>query len=259
MQPKLDSKFSEFARGLSTPLRAFQTILKYPRLMFLSLFPIFMTVLVAALCFYAVLVGALSIANHWFQNWIGSYAGMATGIFAFIIGLFSLYLLFHSVGLLLSLIASPFNDWLAEETERALGKAPVALTLFVLLRVFFLDLRKTLLTLTASIGLWFLALMPGVGLLAPFGFALVTTLTFISYPQSRRQLGLIECLTWMRDHFFASLGFGFSTLILFGIPVLNAFAIPLSVVGGTLLFLENDKTRVTFEGGGLRSHSGSGL
>jgi uncharacterized protein involved in cysteine biosynthesis len=71
------------------------------------------------------------------------------------------------------------------------------------------------------------------------GFSLITTLTFISYPQSRRQLGLIQCLAWMRKNLFASLGFGLATMILFGIPVVNAFALPLSVVGGTLLYLES--------------------
>jgi CysZ protein len=231
----------EFFRGLTTPFRALKMIFDHPKLMSLSLFPIFMTLVVAALCIYAVLTGAWYIGNHWFQMLLGNYTGIATGIFAFFIGIFSLYLLFHSIGILLSFIASPFNDWLAEETERATGAIPKPLSFAVFFRVFLLDLRKTILTLSVSIGLWFLAFIPGAGILSAVGFALVTTLTFISYPQSRRQLGVIECLTWMKVHFFASLGFGLATMILFGVPVVNAFSLPLSVVGGTLLFLGETK------------------
>jgi CysZ protein len=231
----------EFFRGFSTPFRAVKMIFDHPRLISLSLFPIFMTLLVAALCIYGVLTGAWYIGNHWFQAVLGNYAGVATGLLAFVIGIFSVYLLFHSIGILLSFIASPFNDWLAEETERASGAKPQPLTFAVFFRVFLLDLRKTILTLSVSIGLWFLTFIPGAGILSAVGFALVTTLTFISYPQSRRQLGVIECLGWMKAHFFASLGFGFATMILFGLPVLNAFSLPVSVVGGTLLFLGETK------------------
>jgi uncharacterized protein involved in cysteine biosynthesis len=244
MPHKLDSKFSEFVRGFLTPVRALQTVFHRPKLLTICLFPIFLTLVVAALCIYAVLIGAWSIGTTWFQSFAGSYTGIATGIFAFFAGIFTLYLAFQSMSILLSLLASPFNDWLAEETERALGKAPIPLTFGVFVRVFFLDLRKTVLTLVASLGFWFLAFVPGLGLLSPLGFALITTLTFISYPQSRRHFGVIECLLWMKRNFAASLGFGLSAMILFAIPVLDVFALPLSVVGGTLLFLETeDRTK----------------
>ena len=240
MPHKLDLRFNELIRGLTTPIRALKLIFKYPRLIFFSSFPIMVTIIVSALCIYAVLTGAWSLGMAWFQNIAGSYAGVASGILAFLFGIFTLYLMFHSVGISLSLIASPFNDMLAEETERVCGQSPCKLTLSTFVHIFFLDLRKTVLTLSLSLGLWFLALVPVVGLLSPLGFSLITTLTFISYPQSRRHLGIIECLVWMRNHSMASLGFGFSTMVLFGIPVLNAFALPISVVGGTLLFLENE-------------------
>jgi CysZ protein len=239
MLQNLGFKFRDLIRGFTTPIRAAQKIFASPRLVFLSLFPIFISLLVAAFCIFAVLSGAWAAGNLWFQNIAGTYAQAASGIFSFVVGVFTLYLLFQSIGIILSFIASPFNDWLAEETERACGQRPQSLSFFSLIRVFFLDFRKTILTLSVSISLWFIALVPGLGLISPVGFALVTTLTFISYPQSRRHLGVIQCLIWMKENFAASLGFGFSTLILFGIPICNVFALPLSVVGGTLLFLES--------------------
>jgi len=238
------SKFSEFVRGFTTPFRALQKIFEHPKLIFLSLFPALLTLFVLAFCIYAVLTGAWAFGHAWLQNLAGTYTGVATGILTFIVGFFTFYLMFQSIGILLSLVASPFNDWLAEETERACGRKPISLNFGILIRVFFLDLRKTIFTLISGIALWFLALVPGLGIFSPIGFALITTLTFISYPQSRRQLGLIECLHWMKSHLAASLGFGFSTLLLMSIPVVNAFALPLSVVGGTLLFLESDPVEI---------------
>jgi CysZ protein len=235
-------KFNSFVRGFTTPVRALQAIFENPRLIFLSLFPILMTLVVAAICIYAILTGAFSLGTAWFQSIAGTYAGVASGIFAFIVGIFSFYLMFHTIGILLSLLSSPFNDWLSEETERSVGRKVTPLNFWILIRVFFLDLLKTAATLSFSVVLWIMALIPGLGLIAPLGFALITTLTFISYPQSRRNFGLIECFIWVKRNLAASLGFGLATMLMFGIPVVNVFALPLAVVGGTLLFIDCEKS-----------------
>ena len=240
MPLNLDLKFKNFLRGATTPVRALQTIFHHPRLIFISIFPMMVTAVAIALSIYAILTGAWSFGTAWFQSFTGQYTGLATGVFAFIVGSFTFYLLFHSIGILLSLLSSPFNDWLAEETERACGKERVTLSFRILFLVFLSDIRKSVLTLTASLGFWLLAFVPVLGLIAPLGFTLITTLTFISYPQSRRHLGIFECLLWIKSNIFLSLGFGLTTTLLFGIPVINVFALPLAVVGGTLLFLENE-------------------
>ena len=84
-------------------------------------------------------------------------------------------------------------------------------------------------------------LLPVANIVFFIGLVLLHTFTFITYPQSRREQGLLQSLLWIKDHFYLSLGFGVMSFILFSIPVIDFFALPISVVGGTLLFCDTNK------------------
>lgn len=236
MPSNLDSKFNRFIRGVSTPARVLSFCVDHPKLMIYSLLPMGMTILAVGIIIYVLLAGAWKLSNDFFMNSMGQYAQDLSQLMVVIVGLLSLYLLFHTFSLLLSLIASPFNDLLSEVTETSIGEKPKPLQFTDLVQVFFLDLRKTVLTLFIVGILGALTFVPGLGFFTFIGFALVQTLTFITYPQSRHGLGIVPSLVWIRAHFFESLGFGLVTLFLFGIPVLNLFALPVAVIGGTLLY-----------------------
>ena len=242
MPSNLDSRFKNFARGFTTPFRALEVVFTHPKLILLSLLPVVVTLFVTAAIIYACLAGAWAQGNNLFQNTLGSYSWITGGFLLIIVGLLVLYFIFHALSILISLIASPFNDLLSEATEKAVGSNFPKLGFLDLLRVFFLDLRKALVSLFFAGCFGVLSLVPVVGFLSLPGFALIHTLTFVTYPQSRRRQGVSESLVWMRSHWEASLGFGLMTLFLFSIPVINFFALPLSVVGGTLLYLENEKS-----------------
>jgi len=89
-------------------------------------------------------------------------------------------------------------------------------------------------------------LLPVANVIFFLGLALLNTFTFITYPQSRREHGLSESLQWIRNHFWLSLGFGITTLLLFSIPLVDFFALPVSVVGGTILFFEASHSEARF-------------
>ncbi len=237
MQSNSDSKFKgsffyELFLGLALPLRALKLIMLDPKLLSLSVMPVLITLAAMAGLIYFSLAGA----STFIYTYLGPYfGGAAQGVLLIAL----LFLAFQSMILIVSLFAIPFNDWLAEQTEKSSG---VALThgsgVSYYSRVMFLDILKTILNLVLTIlftlGTW----IPLVGIIFFLGLALLNTLNFIAYPQSRRLEGVSASLTWLKQNGPRSFGFGIATLILFSIPVINFFALPISVVGGTLLYLK---------------------
>jgi CysZ protein len=141
------------------------------------------------------------------------------------------------LGVCIAWISSPFNDRLALQTERSCGVPDPDENLAILLRGIWLDFKKTILALIAVILLTLFGLIPGIGILAWLGMALVNAFVYLSYPLNRRQAGIRDGFAWILAHPMRSLGFGIATTLLFAIPILNLFALPLAVVGGTLTYL----------------------
>ncbi len=241
-QSTLASKFNDLLKGAITPFLALKLIFNHSRLLSLSLAPIISAVIVFSLMIYALLAGLWTFAHSTFIAFINSYSG----IFFVLAAILTLSALsFFAVSFLtffVSLLASPFNDILAEKTELALGESDVPhWSVGRLFRIFWIDLRKSILTLFTALIFSLGLLIPVANVLFFIGLALLNTFTFITYPQSRREHGLAKSLLWIGDHLFLSLGFGITTLLLFSIPVIDIFALPISVVGGTILFCDSNK------------------
>ena len=234
-----DSKLDQFLNGIVTPIRAVGVIVSSPKLITWSAFPIFTMLVVLSVVFYCLMAGLWTWITTHFTGFFAGYHSALMAAVGVIAGLIFIYAVIQSLAILTSLVASPFNDFLAESAERELGVVNVpGFTFKRALRVFFLDLRKTCLSLILSLILSLCLLIPVVGIAAFIGIALLTTFTFITYPQSRRELGVWESFRWVRSEFPSSMGFGLTSALMFTIPVINIFALPICVVGGTLLYLE---------------------
>jgi len=242
MQPNSVSKselqserrfFSDFTYGLTTPVRAVTVIFAHPKLIALSGLPILTTVVLLSFAIYAILAGFGSWAHTTFLNHSASLSLIASIVF----GLALVFFAINSLTFLSSLVASPFNDWLAESTEHSVQVPNVPTqNLARFIRVFFVDLRKTVLSLALSVLFTLGGLIPVVGIAFLLGLSLLNTFTFVTYPQSRRMHGIRASWKWISQHLAMSLGFGIVTTLMFSIPVANLFALPISVVGGTLLY-----------------------
>jgi len=137
-----------------------------------------------------------------------------------------------------SIVASPFNDILAERTER-FTEIPLPSvtkkTLKVHVILIGIDLFKTVITFSATV---FAIMFFWVPILNIFAFILTflfVTFQYISYPQTRRSVGLRRGAKFLWHHIYACTGFGAILSFLFAIPFLSSFVLPLAVVGGTLL------------------------
>ena len=165
-------------------------------------------------------------------GWLGTAAAILAAAAAFLIGV----LAFSGIA---ALISTPFNDFLAEATERhaepKMLPAPTG-TIATTLRNVFLDFGKTLLSLAAMGFAFLLSFIPVVNLASPLIAIFAITFQYITYPQTRRGQGVWASLRFLRKNAALSLGFGIAHLSLFSIPVVSAFVLPLAVVGGTLLY-----------------------
>jgi uncharacterized protein involved in cysteine biosynthesis len=144
-----------------------------------------------------------------------------------------------------TLIACPFNDFLAERAEPHATpplKPAAPQSISAKIKLILIDLLKTAAAVSVSLISLLLSWIPILNFFALILTFLLFTFQYISYPQTRRGLGVREGILFLKKHFFACLGFGSVTALLFSIPLVSCFVLPLAVVGGTLLFARAQET-----------------
>lgn len=247
-------RVSSLVFGATLPFQALRLILSNARLLVWSAIPIVITVAlsiwgVAWVKAKLVALGTAWLASHGYapDSWALQLAVVFLQIVLFVVAAVSF-------SLLAGIVASPFNDFLAESTERycrpALPLPPGAETIRWKIRAVWIDITKTaiigaiqlVLILFGLLAFW----IPGLNLVPLLAAFWLFTFQFVSYPQTRRGETFGVSFRFLIRHAFASLGFGAVIGTLFAIPVLSAFALPLAVVGGTLLYARANSPSAPF-------------
>lgn len=235
-------RVSSFLYGFSLPLAAARLIFRRKRLIAWSALPIALTLALSIWGVAFVKKKLVLIGVDWLAG-LGyapeSFAVQAAMIFIQIV-LFVLAAI--SFSFFAGVIASPFNDFLAEAAEPFADPPlpPAPANLGGKVKAIAIDIVKTVAITAAQLLLVVLGVfafwLPGLNLV-PFAAAFwLLAFQFVGYPQTRRGEGLRESARFLGRHLFATLGFGAAIGILFAIPIVSSFALPLAVVGGTLLY-----------------------
>ena len=107
------------------------------------------------------------------------------------------------------------------------------------------ELRKLVYFIVRAIPLGLLFVIPGINLAAPFIWALFSawmlTIEYLDYPMANHLLHFSEQKRLLRQRKMLSYGFGGSSLLMTMIPVVNFFAMPVSVAGATAMWVEELK------------------
>ncbi|MCK5919226.1 MAG: EI24 domain-containing protein, partial [Cocleimonas sp.] len=86
-----------------------------------------------------------------------------------------------------------------------------------------------------------ISLIPGLNIIAPFAWALygawMMALQYTDYPMGNHELFIKDELRLLRKHRGGSLGFGGAVTLMTMIPVINFFAMPAAVAGGTAFWV----------------------
>jgi CysZ protein len=141
------------------------------------------------------------------------------------------------------ILSTPFNEWLSNKTEAILGISVQtdgsSWSLFF--KQISIDLLKTVFAICIIFLSLVLTLVPLINALVPFLTSYVFAFQFLTYSQTRRKMGLNQSLGFIFNHPFECLGFGIVTGLGFSVPIFSLFFLPLSVIGGTLLFSRFNK------------------
>ncbi len=232
------SRLGSLWYGLGLPYAALRLVAATPALLLWSLLPIGLTLLlyvwvIAALQDWAM-ARILVIFTAWGWNpagWIVWTVSIASHAVLILVG--ALTFAFTS-----TVVASPFNDILAERTE-AVATPPMAPArnrgLRAQLRLVWIDLAKTVAATTAGFAAVLFAWVPVLNLLSIIAVCLLVCFQYTSYPQTRRHVRLARGFEFLVRHVWACVGFGGAITVLYSVPIVSSVALPLAVVGGTLL------------------------
>ncbi len=229
----------DFLFGLKLPLVAGRLILRHRSLFFLSLLPLLLTTFL----YVYVLAGAQSWASQEIRTMLAAWGWNHEGWISWFIRILS-EIVILTAGILTftftsTILATPFNDFLAERSERyATPPLPPALASGwrAMIRNILIDLIKTLATAIVAIFAFALSWIPVLNVLALILSLLLISFQYLSYPQTRRGIGMIVGSRFLFQHFWACLGFGAAISFIYLIPFISILGLPIAVVGGTLLF-----------------------
>jgi CysZ protein len=201
-----------------------------------------------------VFAGAILGMSHWLEsliNWLlGFLPAMLDWLRYLLWPLFTLagvLVIFYSFSILTNLLAAPFNGMLAEAVEQYLTGQTIdtggwKALVKDLLPSITSELRKLLYFIVRAIPLGLLFLFPITTLVAPFIWALFSawmlTIEYLDYPMANHLLHFSEQKRLLRQRKLLSYGFGGSSLLMTMIPVVNFFAMPVSVAGATAMWVE---------------------
>ena len=183
---------------------------------------------------------------RWLPDWL------ATGVEWVLYPLFAVLIIiavYYSFTMVANLIAAPFNAILAQKVEAKLLGREVefedASVISVIGRTLESEVKKMAHMLKWLILLLILTVLPGVNFIAPFAWmiygAWMLSLEYADYPMGNHELYFKDELIRLKKNKFKSLGFGSGIMLITAIPVVNFFAMPVSVAAGTAYWVDRLK------------------
>lgn len=225
--------------GALLPFQSLQMIFSYPSLLFWSALPIALTLTVYFFLIRRMQSEVKEILHRYLNSWGWNPDGFLTSTLFVFTGILMVIVGALTFSFISSIVSSPFNDILAERAERWTEPplSPVAkIPLLAKMKLVMIDLMKSVAAVIGVLSAILLSWVPGLNLVALCAAFQLVAFQYISYPQTRRGEGFSEGMHFLWRHFFACLGFGAVLSSLFAIPVLSSLAVPIAVVGGTMLY-----------------------
>ncbi len=231
-------RFRSLLYGLTLPYTAARLIVVTPALLFWSLVPIAITLALYVYVIAALQSWVLGQLRAYFEVWGWDPVGWT----AWTVTLMSRVMLILAGALTFTfastVVASPFNDVLAARAE-PLATPPLppvqSRGLAAQTRLIWIDLVKTVAATVAGFAVILFWWVPMLNIGAAIAVCLLVCFQYTSYPQTRREERLGGGLRFLLRYAWACSGFGAAITLLYAIPFVSSLALPVAVVGGTLL------------------------
>jgi uncharacterized protein involved in cysteine biosynthesis len=231
---------SEFALGFSAPLHGLRLLISHPRLMRRAVLPFlvgFFFFVFGGIFGFSALLGLLptGVANlfHFLSldplGWPYWLIYYGTLILAWPVALFAL---FYVLLLLAKLVASPLFALLAEAVLSERGKRFQFISwMRSSVRMFGISLLKLIVFGLAGVILFFLSIIPGLGLFTGFGFLLLVAYDVSDSTFEVYEMSFAERMQCVRTHFPFFSGLSLALGLAFLIPGLNFVLLPIAIAG----------------------------
>ena len=220
-------------------------LIRQPGLRRYVIIPLLISTLVFAGAIFGISIWLESLIN-WMLSYLPAWLDWLRYLLWPLFSIAGVLIIFYSFSILTNLLAAPFNGMLAEAVEQYLTGQTIdtggwkALMKDVLPSIAS-ELRKLLYFIVRAAPLGLLFLIPGINLAAPFIWALFSawmlTIEYLDYPMANHLLHFSEQKRLLRQRKLLSYGFGGSSLLMTMIPVVNFFAMPVSVAGATAMWV----------------------
>ncbi len=245
--PNDDDRWQLFRYGFSFPYLGIRFVFSHRELIKWAVIPVIINCSLIIGAFWGASVGAPIVVGEFWPHPSGGFAltmwnavVMLVGLALFLVGAVFLYVLS-------GLLATPFYDFLSQQVEfLKLGDDGDSFTW----SQFFIDVRQSIAHSVLAICLWVVVmsslfcvgLIPVIGPVLELGLAIFVTSLFLSREMmdgcmSRRRFTFAYKVQVVRSRLWVMVGFGVACAMLLWIPLLNFVFMPVSIVGGTLLFL----------------------
>jgi CysZ protein len=219
-------------------------------IMLLSMIP----VLVGAALYYWLgswMYGdVLAWGNQWVKEAISndSFGNIVSWIVGIVMTIVLYFIISWTFVLVISIIASPFNDVISSRVERAiLGRSEESVGASFtqmfgrIFRILWNESKKIVFIIALSTFGFLLSFIP---FLVPVSMLISATLLavgFLDYSWSRHDMSFSACVSNLKASFLSySLG-GIVFLFLIAVPILNLFLLPYAVVYFTVLYADGQK------------------
>ncbi|EQC44425.1 etoposide-induced protein 2.4 [Bacteriovorax sp. BSW11_IV] len=162
---------------------------------------------------------------------------LVAGILKFFFGILFFFIAGWTFFLVVSLVASPFNDLISSRVEYQVAEIKPADEPFSFGKVFGViknEIKKILfIFLVTIIGLILGLFFPPISFLVS---AILMAVTFLDYSWSRHNFTVAQCIDDLKSSFVTYLISGIIFMFAISIPVLNVFFLPIGVIHFTTLF-----------------------
>lgn len=155
-------------------------------------------------------------------------------------------IVFYTFSLIANIIAAPFNGFLAAAVERMeTGKEPdsgmtLAQEAWATVGQ---EIRKAVFFIVRAIPLVIISFIPVVNVVAPFLWfaysAWVSYLQYMDYPMANHGIRFDVQRQRLKGKPVDTFGFGSLATLMMMVPILNLFAMPVTVIGATLHWCRN--------------------
>ena len=165
-----------------------------------------------------------------------------------IFALVTLIIIFFAFTLVANIVGAPFNGLLSERVEEHLtgikcdqsGGWRKMINNFI--PVFIAELKKLLYIILLMLLYSLIFIIPVINVIAPilwvFFSAWMLALEYVDYPMSAHNISFKELRKRLKERMLLTFGFGFSTLVITTIPLINFLAMPTAVAGATVMWVE---------------------